>query len=252
MLKENYLKWRVSDANDKEDTINFMVEILNLKVTDQEEADHLNRQMIMVADLISTRFSPLTIPEIKEAFKMYVANQLGVKVFRLLDCIAIGEILTAYINYSKEANAVFIEQRKKAIQLAQETPESEKLRIREAFEKMIYDEIQEFYFSDNAWEFYLPLEASGKIVISDEDKIKMYEEELEIYMADEIDRIRRVNPYQASKIISDLQDDVKKGNKPIYVRKRCRSILVSQFVKNSVKSYPEFKIMLSEQQKQNQ
>ena len=100
-LNEDYPKVKtVISAFDIEDLINFLIRILNIKTSSQQEQDDLDFQIPLIFDFIKSKFGSLTIPEIKEAFKMYVAKCFPeIKVFRLLDCISVGEVLTAYINF---------------------------------------------------------------------------------------------------------------------------------------------------------
>ena len=95
VLNEDFQKLRESNANDLSALINYIIIILNIKVEDsKEEIQRMNQQMVMVGDFLRTKFGHLTIPEIKEAFKMYLAREFpNIKVFRILDCPSIGEVL---------------------------------------------------------------------------------------------------------------------------------------------------------------
>ncbi len=113
-LRENYPKIRkLQTVEQVDDMMNYMVSILNIKVSNDIEKKQLDQQMILVLDLIKSKFGDLTVPEVKEAFKMYVARDFDIKVFRLLDCIAIGEVLTAYINHRDESLRVYNDKKEK-------------------------------------------------------------------------------------------------------------------------------------------
>jgi len=81
---------------------------LNLKTSSEQDAKDLNIQMLVILDFIKSKFSQLTIEEIKEAFKMYVAKEFShLKVFRMLDCVVVGEVLNEYINFRNESLKVY-------------------------------------------------------------------------------------------------------------------------------------------------
>lgn len=107
-----------------------MISILNIKTNSPEDVQDLDTQMTLIWDLITTKFGTLTAPEIREAMKMYVAKEFeGIRVFRLLDCISIAEILTAYMNFRNDSLRVYIDNKmQKKLELPEQT-ESEKLRI---------------------------------------------------------------------------------------------------------------------------
>lgn len=78
--------------------------LLNVKPPDNnDDRTYRDTQMLVLCDFIRDRFGQLTSEEIKTAFKMYVAREFkGIKVFKILDAVCLGEVLTAYINYRDE------------------------------------------------------------------------------------------------------------------------------------------------------
>lgn len=115
ILNEDYPKVKTIESKQEiNGLLNFLITILNIKTISQEDQDQLDKQMILIFDLIKTKFGGLTVPEIKEAFKMYVSKEFPeIKVFRLLDCVSVGEILNAYINFRAESLRAYSQ--KKAI-----------------------------------------------------------------------------------------------------------------------------------------
>lgn len=82
--------------------------MMNIKVSNDTEKKDLQIQMLVVMDFIKSKFGNLTIPEIKEAFKMYVAREFPeIKVFRILDCVSVGEVLDAYKSFRNESLRVY-------------------------------------------------------------------------------------------------------------------------------------------------
>jgi len=126
-LNEDYQKIRdVTIATEIEDLLNYLFRILNIKTSSKEEQDNLDFQIPIILDFIKSKFGFLTIPEIKEAFKMYVAKEFQeVKVFRLLDCMIISDVLTAFIEFRNESLRIY-EQKKQYIMLEQKNEISEK------------------------------------------------------------------------------------------------------------------------------
>ena len=115
VINEDFPKIRTIQTKEEiEGIINFLVSILNIKVSDREEQKKMDVQMVLVYDLILTKFGHLTVPEIKEAMKMYVAKEFPeIKVFRLLDCVSIGEILNAFVEFRNESLRVYSDKKTK-------------------------------------------------------------------------------------------------------------------------------------------
>lgn len=81
---------------------------MNIKVSNETENRDLQIQMLVVMDFIKSKFGNLTIPEIQEAFKMYVAREFPqIKVFRILDCVSVGEVLDAYKSFRNESLRIY-------------------------------------------------------------------------------------------------------------------------------------------------
>ena len=91
VINEDYPKIRnISSVEHFDSLINYLITILNIKTTSEQEKKDLNVQMLVVLDFIRTKFSSLTIEEVKEAFKMYVSKEFPeIKVFRILDCVVV-------------------------------------------------------------------------------------------------------------------------------------------------------------------
>ena len=117
VLNEDSEKIRyVKDSREFDSLINYLITLLNLKASSKEEIEDLNIQMVVIEDFIKTKFDDLTIPEVKEAFKMYLAKEFeNIKVFRLLDCVVVGEILNAYKNFRNESLKIYDAKKKKLL-----------------------------------------------------------------------------------------------------------------------------------------
>lgn len=240
MLKENNEKWKTVTADVKEDCLDFMLEILNIKIVEDEDQDAIDRQLILVADLITRHFSNLTAEEVKEAMRMYVARKFPeVKVFRLIDCVSIGEILTAYIEFRNQAIQPFLIKRQNLLNAPIEKSESEKQKIFDEFVEMVYNEVLEKGFCDDAWYLFKQLENNKKINVSNEEKTELYKKELAIYVPLERQRILKQNLLNGKHLVKEFEKTYEGKKRPVYVQNRCRSILVSKLIKESIKSIEE-------------
>lgn len=81
-----------------DDTVDFILDITGAKNLGDTEEDHI-KNIHFIYKFIMDKFHMLTLEEIKEAFRMYVAKQFEVKVFRMLDCVLVGDVLGSYIEY---------------------------------------------------------------------------------------------------------------------------------------------------------
>lgn len=128
ILNEDYPKVRNSNVSEISELLNFILSILNIqKANDIFEIEKMDRQMLLVGDLIRTKFGNLTIPEIKESMKMYVSKEFpDLKVFRILDCISIGEVLKAYTNYRNETLRIYSHKKNNAMNQPNELTAEEK------------------------------------------------------------------------------------------------------------------------------
>lgn len=223
-----------------------MLDILNIKVLDEEEQNHIDRQMVLIADIIGYQFSNLTPAEIKEAFKLYVSKKFAdVKVFRLIDCVAVGEILNAYIEYRNQTVEPFLLKRQSLLNAPIEKSEDEKKQIFNDFVKMVYDEVLEKGYCEEAWYLFKKLEYNKKIEISNEEKTELYKKELAIYVPAERQRIIKQNPLNGKHLVREFEKTYEGKKRPVYVQNRCRSILVSKFIKESIKSLEELQSYLT-------
>lgn len=147
VINEDFPKVRNVDDIGVSGLLNYILALLNIKSpTDPQEIANMDIQMLLVGDLIRTEYGTLTIPEIKTAFKMYVSKQLeGVKVFRILDCISVGEVLTAFIEHRNESLRVYSEKKRTLTEksMLPQVTDSEKLEILNAGIIRVFSEYSE-------------------------------------------------------------------------------------------------------------
>jgi hypothetical protein len=242
-LNEDFPKVRnVIVAAEIEDLMNYLIRILNIKTASKEEQDNLDFQMPLILDFIKSKFGTLTIPEIKEAFKMYVAKEFPeLKVFRMLDCVAVGEVLNAYTNFRNESLRVYDSKKKKIIETLHEPTEKEKKENFENLLKSIFDDLTQKGFSSDAWLLFSKLEDSGKLKISLEEKKALYHKQLRIYEIEEQAEIRGKYGINSKVFLQDLHNKIT-DKKPVgSVVNKCRSITSSNYLKNYIQDYEVFK-----------
>lgn len=247
VINEDYPKVKNIDVAEIETLVNFMITILNIKISSKEEEENLDIQMAMVIDLIRTKFGYLTVPEIKEAFKMYVSREFTeIKVFRMLDCVAIGDILHAFTNFRTESLRSYTEKKTALLNAPKKASDEEKKIIRENFLRTLFEELKTSQYSADAWILFDEMEASGLLSISNYDKELQYKIEEKRYL-EELQSALAKNPNSTV-----LKSDIKSANESIknkkrlsIVKNRCRSRAVSDYLSRFTDDFENFKSILS-------
>ncbi len=120
----------VANVTEYEDLINHLTKLLNIK-TSSEDSKDFEYQMILILDFVKSKFGFLTIPEIKEAFKMYVAKDFGHKeIYRNLDTILVSDVLNCFVNFRSDSLRTYNEKNNiLAIEASNKLSDSEKEKI---------------------------------------------------------------------------------------------------------------------------
>lgn len=101
--------------------MNYILVLMNIKTSTEEDVKDLNIQMLVVLDFIKSKFGFLTVPEIQEAFKMYVAKEFGHKqIFRTLDTILVSEVLNCFVTFRSDSLRSY-NQKKQFIELSEKS-----------------------------------------------------------------------------------------------------------------------------------
>lgn len=242
-INEDYPKLKdIQNSHDFDGLINYLVTILNIKCSNQDEENDLKIQMIVVSDFLKSKFGSLTIEEIKEAFKMYAAREFSkIKVFRLLDCISIGEVLQAYTDYRNDTLRSYNSQKQILLNVMPEKTAEEKKEIRLKFIQLLYDEIKIDKFSNNAWLLYDEFYASGKIKISENQKKELYNQQLLIYATEQRTEISKRNNLITKPLLLDLNTKIQSGKPIELVKNKCKSVLVCDYLKKNMYDFETFK-----------
>lgn len=243
ILNEDYPKVKSIESKQEINAlINFLITVLNIKISNDDEKIHLDKQMILILDLIKTKFGSLTIPEIQEAFKMFVAREFPeIKVFRVLDCVVVGEVLNAFKEFRNESLRTY--DQKKLIAKSNSKPTDKvKEKIREEFLKIIFDELIADSYSYDSWILFSELEESGKLIIDSSEKKILYEVELQKYIPQKANEIYTNNTASTiyKRVKKDFQKDLDSKKPIVAVVNKCKSILVSRYLL-PFKNFHEFK-----------
>jgi len=126
--------------NEVDELINFILDILGVKSLDEDLHEH-NRKIKFIFDFILDKFSFLTVPEIQEAFVMYVAKDFGHKeIYRNFDTILVSDVLNCFMNYRGDALRVY-NQKKQKLELAEQNAlsnsEKDEIMIKAVNEKYL-------------------------------------------------------------------------------------------------------------------
>lgn len=102
----NGCKCREETTTNIQRAINYIYVLLGVKTEDNEQNDR-DLQTAVLIEFVRDKFGQLTVEEIRNAFKMYVSGELGIKKFRMLDCISASDVLTEYMNIRSERLRIY-------------------------------------------------------------------------------------------------------------------------------------------------
>lgn len=199
---------------------------------------------------ISTSNLKVTAGEIYLAFKMALSREIldsngkEIDLFPELSNNTTGKVISAYLKYKKDNHQYQLAKDKlKALKSpVNDILDSDKKKLRENLLKMIFDEITETGFSSDAWHLYSELEISGKISPSKQEKSKLYKEQLKIYEIEEKAIIRKRYDSVVSKMhLASLVNKITSKTPVESVSNKCRSIIVSNYLKAFTEDFEKFK-----------
>ncbi|WP_176699270.1 hypothetical protein [Flavobacterium crassostreae] len=243
ILNEDYPKVKtIESKQDINSLLNFLITIINIKVSSEEEKLQLDKQMILIFDLIKTKFGSLTVPEIKEAFKMFIAKEFPeLKVYRILDCVVVAEVLNAYKEFRNDSLRAYDFKKKTLLEQPNPMTEKEIIQNKEALFKIVFEDLKATGLSLDAWLLYENLEANGRINISKAKKKEMYAQQAKIYLVELVQETTKRHFHSAKIIIEDAKNKIEKGKIIGSVANKCKSILVSNILKEYLTDFQEFK-----------
>lgn len=139
-LNEDFPKLKtIVDTSITDSLLNYIITLLNIKVENEIQSKDLNIQMLVILDFVKDKFGFLTVEEIREAFKMYVAKELGFKeIYRNLDTIVVSDVLNAYVDFRNESLRVYEMKKQNLLQ-------QDKKITKEESDKMVISGINEIF-----------------------------------------------------------------------------------------------------------
>jgi hypothetical protein len=243
ILNEDYPKVKTIESKQEiNGLLNFLITIINIKVSSEEEKLQLDKQMVLIFDLIKTKFGSLTVPEIKEAFKMFIAKEFPeLKVFRILDCVVVADVLNAYKEFRNESLRAYDVKKQTLLEQPKPMTEEDIKKNQEELLKIVFDDLKATGLSLDAWLLYEYLEANGMISISKEQKREMYAQQAQIYLVELVQETTKRYFHSAKTVIEDARNKIEKGKVIGSVANKCKSIVVSNILKNYLTDFEEFK-----------
>lgn len=198
---------------------------------------------------VSTSNFKITAGEIYLAFKMALGREIlddkgnEIDLFPELSNNTTGKVISAYLKY-KSQNDHYIKSKDDLKRLnlpSSEISEEEKQKIRDSFLKVIFDDLVKEGFSADAWQLFFDLENSKRINISTEEKKDLYNEELKKYIPAHKEEIRLKGTFAAKSLLKDFQSKIDSGKNLTAVQNKCRSIIVSKYLKDHLSDFETFK-----------
>ena len=258
ILNEDFPKVKnIESKQEINSLLNFLITILNIKISSEEEKLQLDKQMILIFDLIKTKFGSLTVPEIKEAFKMFVAKEFPeLKVFRMLDCIVVAEILTAFVDYRNDSLKVYESQKRLLIDQSSTITKKEKECIRNDFLLQIFDDLNTRGYSEDVWQLWEKdfktkelTEFAQKVnaTVTNSEKREIYALEEKLYMQQIKAEMMTSRLQSAQWLVDNANNQIKKNLKINVVVNRCRCIIGSKYLKDYLTDFEEFKKQIEDE-----
>lgn len=198
---------------------------------------------------VSTSNFKLTAGEIYLAFKMALSRELldskgnEIELFPELSINTTGKVLHAYLKKKQEDIAYQRSKDKLRLlnQKKEEDEEEHKKKIRENFISVMYRELKENSFYDSAWIIYDNLHSLGFLVVSDEEKKELYNQQLKIYTKEEKDYIKSKGALSTRHLLKEFEKEIISNKKIPNVVNKCKSILVSNYLMKFTEDFETFK-----------
>ena len=193
------------------------------------------------------KFKNIRPTEVYEAFRLAMSRELkrsdGTD-FNLLPELSINttsEVLNQYMAYKKQ-NPEYNEAKTKLLSYTPvEGPtEEEKAKIREDFLKSVFDDIAEREHSNDAWLLYDDVKA--KLPQDDQQKKNLYKQQEHIYITELKQDVAKNEGRRSFKdTLEAAKENVSKGKHLGVVINRCKSIMVSNYLKQFKSDFENFK-----------
>tara|TARA_R100000278_G_scaffold122133_1_gene107584 strand:- start:329 stop:1060 length:732 start_codon:yes stop_codon:yes gene_type:complete len=179
VYSRDYREQRIKHLDSPEkiiELLNYLYVLLNVKKDNQ-----LNEiEESVLNGVILNNFSNFSIDEIKHAFRLGVAGELGLEMYQKLDAITLGKVMTAYKNYKAKKIKKFKSMNKEQ---KKEITQAEKDEINDEFVKKCivpyFDERKEMTEPKIDWSTYAVFKHlwdDGDIKLTKKEKEKFTKE----------------------------------------------------------------------------
>lgn len=256
-MNEDYPKIRnVSETEEKDALINYLIALMNIKCSSKEESDSLSVQMLVILDFINSKFGFLTIPEIKEAFRMYVAKDFGHKdIFRTLDTIVVSDVLNCFLNYRGEKLRAYNAKIQKIAQTQPEIDSEKKYSLMTDAIINCFHRFKETNDIEEPFVFILEELVERKFIkINNNPKVVKYYEE--VYDKAKVDVLMETKKAKAqSKTESNaIKNELEKilNNQSVKITIRQYKLVLIDFFTKQIRENTDFENLLIKNNKQNE
>lgn len=214
------------------------MDILGIKSLDEDLDEH-NRKVKFIFEFIIAKFGSLTIPEIKEAFKMYVAKDFGhTDIYRNLDSIVVSDVLNCFIDFRGEKLRAYNQKKRKE-------EEEERLKLNPINTELIMtnginDLYSEFLksgtVSDIVQHIFQELIDRKVIKIPSKENPKLYAyydkklEEAKLQIKKELDSEKPLSPKEKNTIKEELENIINNNSSLAQVRAK-KLVVIDYFEK---------------------
>lgn len=173
---------------------------------------------------------------------MFVSGEFPeLKVFRILDCIVVADVLNAFKEFRNDSLRTYDFKKQNLLQQSQTMTEEEKNKNREELLQNVFNDLKVAGFSSDAWLLYDELDKNGLINISKVEKKEMYAKQAQIHLIETTQDTTQKYFHSAKTVIEDIKSKIAKGKIIGSVANKCKSILVSDFLKDYLTDFEEFK-----------
>lgn len=227
-ISEDFPKIKKENIQVIDGTINYLFVLLNIQFKPEEKA-YRDTQTLVLSEFLLDRFGNLTLEEVKQAFKMYAAKEFPeLKTFRILDCISLGEVLSAYIDRRNKELHVYSQKKliRKQREIGFNPSEEQKAENRTMNLQLLFESLKSKGTDYSAFIYYDELKAKGKI--TQEEALKFYDLEAKLYKlelkAEAIDNPKR------RFTINSILEKVKSSKWDPVIVSRTKSTAVSKYL----------------------
>lgn len=206
----------------------------------KSELDVLIKRDIL--NTICSYYKNLSVAEIYKAFQLERAGMYDEKTdhFQLFDSTYISSILKKYENWKSEQKRMSNYNPPQIEQKQIESPKKEDIeKTRLEFLQLLFESLKNDGFYDYAWILYSELKAQKKIIISEDDAVRLYQTELKRYS----NSVKNNSTKSVSNKTQwlDLARIIENKQPVKIVQNRCQSILVCKYLKPFLEDFETFK-----------